>query len=59
MCRSFVYVVYFRVMHEGKEVEEEEEKGRRRRTIKSNFSYSIFSNVRKINGTLSVYFTLE
>ena len=47
----------FRVMHEGEE-RRKNKKERKKRT-ESKFSCSIFSTVRRMNGTLGVYFAFE
>ena len=50
-------------MHEGKEKKrrkKERKKERRRKTkLKKKFSHQIFLTVRRSNGTMELYFTLE
>ena len=51
MCGLFIYPLSFSVMHDRKE--------RRKRRAESKFSCLFFLTMRRIKGTLGVYFTLK
>ena len=56
-CADCFYTPYtFTIMREGKEEEEERKKKEKRRT-KPKLLCSIFSTVKRSNGTLGLYFT--